>query len=84
MDAMVVVWAVFTLMLFVIEPLVHRRSSTRSTNRSDAGAPDAQAGGDAERRFARIVRMHWVLLGVSFVTIAGAVAGSHGYLLFSR
>ena len=25
-----------------------------------------------------------MVLGVSLVTIAGAVAGSHGYLLFSR
>ena len=84
MHAMVALWTVFTLMLFVIEPLVHRRSSTKLTNRGDSAAPEEQAGRDTERMFARIVRIHWILLGVSVVTIAGAVAGSHGYLLFSR
>ncbi len=84
MHAMVAVWAVFTLMLFVIEPLVHRRLSTTLTNRGNSSAPGARAGGDPERMFARIVRLHWLLLGVSLVTIAGAVAGSHGYLLFSQ
>jgi uncharacterized membrane protein len=84
MHAMVAVWVVFTLMLFVIEPLVHRRSSTRLTNLGDASAPDAPPRRDPGRMFARVVRIHWILLAASVVTIAGAVAGSHGYLLFSR
>ena len=84
MHAMVVVWAAFTLMLFVIEPLIHRRLSTKLTMSRGVDEADPQAQGDAERRFERIVRAHWVLLGVSLVTIAGAVAGSHGYLLFAR
>jgi uncharacterized membrane protein len=81
MHAMVAVWGAFTLMLFVIEPLARRRLSTMLTNGGDAGRPDER---DAERAFDRIVRVHRVLLGASLVTIAGAVAGSHGYLLFSR
>ena len=81
MHAMVALWTVFTLMLFVIEPLVHRRSST---NPGDGAEADAQPRRDPERMFARIVRIHWILLGASVVTIAGAVAGSNGYLLFSR
>jgi uncharacterized membrane protein len=70
MHAMVLVWALFTLMLFVLEPLfLHRRLLERA--RQD---PDAT--------FSLVTRMHWILLGLSLLTIAGAVAGSHGYLLF--
>lgn len=71
MHAMVAVWAVFTLMLFVIEPLFLRR-------RADEHAPLA-----TEAAFRRMVIFHWIMLVVSLVTVAGAVAGSHGYRLFS-
>lgn len=71
MSAMVLVWSIFTLMLFVLEPLfLHRRIKERAT-RDGAGT------------LRRVVVMHWILLGLSLVTIAGAVAGSHGVLLFS-
>ena len=83
MHAMVAVWAAFTLMLFVIEPLARRRLSTKWTNRA-SGESGSPAQRDPERAFDRIVRVHWVLLVVSLVTVAGAVAGSHGYQLFSR
>lgn len=67
MHAMVAVWAIFTVMLFVAEPLfLHRRFL-------------ASARRDPERTFRRIERMHWILLTVSLVTVAGAVAGSHGW-----
>ncbi len=66
MHAMVLLWAVFTLMLFVLEPLwLHRWFQARA-QRDPAGT------------LAIIVRLHWVLLVVSVVTVAGAVAGSHG------
>lgn len=39
-----------------------------------------QAERDPQRTFARIQRMHWLLLGLSLITVAGAVAGSHGWL----
>jgi uncharacterized membrane protein len=71
MHAMVAVWALFTLMLFVLEPLVLHRWF------------DARAARDPDRAFTLIVRLHWILLGVSLFTVAGAVAGSHGYLPFS-
>lgn len=68
MHAMVAIWALFTLMLFVFEPMfLHRRL-----------LQDAQR--DPEGTFARVTRMHWVLLVVSLLTVAGAVAGSHGFL----
>ena len=72
MHAMVALWVVFTVMLFVIEPLFLHRSH------------EARARRDPERMFAFAARLHWVLLGASLLTAAAAVAGSHGYLLFAR
>jgi hypothetical protein len=67
MHAMVLVWGLFTLMLFVLEPLwLHRWFQSRAHR-------------DPEGTFSIIARMHWVLLAVSVITIAGAVAGSHGW-----
>ena len=69
MHAMVLVWGVFTLMLFVLEPLwLHRWFQVRAQQ-------------DPDGTFSIIARMHWVLLAVSVITIAGAVAGSHGWSL---
>ena len=72
MHAMVFVWGLFTLVLFVLEPLfLHQWFVDRAKYFPDS-------------TFALVTRMHWVLLSISLLTIAGAVAGSHGYLLFSR
>ncbi|HVN41770.1 MAG TPA: hypothetical protein VMT50_03225 [Steroidobacteraceae bacterium] len=69
MHAMVAVWAIFTLMLFVAEPLVlHRRLIALSRERPEAA-------------FRLIERMHRVLLALSLVAVAGAVAGAHGLIL---
>ena len=58
------VWFAFTLMLFVLEPLViHRRM---------AASPDP--AGD----FRRMQHMHKILLFVSLMATIGAVGGSHG------
>ncbi|HQU14763.1 MAG: hypothetical protein B7Z66_03970 [Chromatiales bacterium 21-64-14] len=65
--AMILVWAIFTLMLFVLEPLVLHRLFR------------ARAARDPGGTFAFIQRMHWVLLLVSLIAVAGAVAGSHGW-----
>lgn len=66
MHAMVAVWLLFTLVLFVLEPLVlHRWFSARAVH-------------NPEGTFALVHRFHWLLLSLSIVTIAGAVAGSHG------
>jgi uncharacterized membrane protein len=70
MHAMVLVWAIFTLMLFVLEPLVLHRWHARRAERDPAGT------------LRLIALLHWGLLALSLVTIAGAVAGSHGVLLF--
>jgi uncharacterized membrane protein len=67
MHAMVLVWALFTLILFVLEPLwLHRRFRERAQR-------------DPEGTLAMISRLHWLLLAASLVTVAGAAAGSHGW-----
>ena len=69
MHAMVCVWALFTVMLFVLEPLfLHRWLSDRARR-------------DDEGTFRLVMRLHRVLLALSVVTAAGAVAGVHGLLI---
>ena len=69
MHAMVLVWIVFALVLYVLEPLVlHRWLHARSAR-------------DPEGTFRLVFRAHWVLLAASIVTIAGAAAGAHGLKL---
>ena len=70
MHAMVGVWLLFTLLLFVAEPLVlHRRFHAWADKTPDAA-------------FKLLHRAHWVLLVISLITILGAVAGSQGLSLF--
>lgn len=64
MHLMAALWAVFALMLFIIEPLhLHRRLATSTTPEAD---------------FARMLRLHQLLLTISIISIFGAVGGSHG------
>lgn len=64
MHAMVALWALFALMLFVLEPLVlHRRMVASQTPEAD---------------FARMRTMHKVASLFALATVAGAVGGSHG------
>ena len=66
MHAMVALWAVFTLVLYVAEPLfLHRWFHERATR-------------DPEGTFRLVRRMHVVLLTASLVTVGGAVLGAHG------
>lgn len=67
--AMIAVWVIFSLMLFVLEPLfLHRRLVERAQR-----AP--------ESTFRLIQWLHWFLLAISLITVA-AVAGSHGWYWF--
>ena len=68
MPAMVGIWLVFTLILFLLEPLLLRRLFLR------------KAAEQPEQTFDFVQRMHWVLLTLSLITVAGAVAGSHGWI----
>ena len=68
MHAMVAIWTLFTVMLFIAEPFfLHRRILERAEREPDA-------------TFRRIERLHRVLLLLSLLTVFGAVAGSHGWL----
>lgn len=69
---MVLVWALFMLVLFVLEPLfLHRWFSERVRHHPEC-------------KITLVTCLHWVLLGMSLATVAGAVAGSHGYLLLAQ
>ena len=67
MHAMLGIWTIFALMLFILEPLVlHRRMDA-----SPAPALD----------FRRMVWMHHILLVLSLIALLGAVGGRHGLYL---
>ena len=68
--AMAFVWVIFTLILFVIEPLFMHRWVRNSASHNPA------------RTFAKLQLMHVIPLLVSLVTIAGAVASRHGWFWF--
>lgn len=64
---MTAVWIIFTLVLFVLEPLVLHRWFHR------------QAMKNSDNAFAVLHSMHIILLCISLVAIFGAMLGSHGY-----
>jgi len=66
LDAMVFVWALFTLVLFVAEPLFLHRWLALQASRSPG------------RTLALLHRLHWIVLLLSLITVFGAAAGSHG------
>ena len=70
MHAMVGLWAIFMILLFVIDPFFLHRWLRR------------QAAGASGRPFRLLSAMHWLLLAFGLITIAGAVAGSHGGSIF--
>jgi len=70
MWAMVIVWLIFTLLLFVIEPRVLKKRWME------------KAKTDPEGVFKKMQKMHAHLLWISLLTIIGAVAGSHHWLFF--
>jgi uncharacterized membrane protein len=70
MYAMVIVWSMFAFVLFIGEPFILHRFFPRWAREQ----PDAA--------FAALHRVHWVLLGLSIITILGAVAGVHGWSPF--
>ena len=62
MHAMLLVWLLFATMLFVIEPLLHRRMANSS----------------CPADFRRMERMHRLLLLLTIIALVGAIGGSHG------
>ena len=72
LHAMVVVWLLFSAMLFILEPVILHRWLLR------------QAVLRPEVVFKRVEWLHRILLFISLVTVLGAVMGSHGLLLFGQ
>ncbi len=66
MHAMFGVWLLFTIILFIGEPLVLRRHLHH------------WAAGRPRLALDWLIRVHWVLLILSVITVLGAVTGSHG------
>lgn len=70
MHTMVLIWLLFTVMLFIMEPRARRQqviSPAKKNISTDI--------------FTKIQRKHLILLILSLLTAAGAVAGSHGWLI---
>ena len=66
---MLAVWLLFTLALFLAEPLfLHRWLLVRASIRP-------------ESTLELVERLHRILLALSLITLIGAVLGSHGMLL---
>ncbi len=65
MSAMLALWSVFAVIVFVVEPLLHDRL-------------ELIARADPARALRRVARMHQILLVAATATLAGAVAGAHG------
>ena len=68
MHAMVLVWAIFTFMLFAAEPLFLHAKVARMADRD----PDAT--------FSLMLRAHRILLALATVTVGGAALGAHGMM----
>lgn len=68
--AMTLVWILFTLVLYVLEPLfLHKLFKTKAMK-------------NPGKTFNFMHKAHWFLLLLSLITTAGVVAGSHGVFLF--
>lgn len=68
LGAMLGLWAIFIVMLFVAEPLFLHAWF------------DARARRDPDRAFRVALRGHRVLSTISLITVLGAVGGAHGLL----
>jgi uncharacterized membrane protein len=68
MHLMTLVWIIFTVVIYALEPLFLHRWFIEAATR------------DSERAFRLLHRMHWLLLTLSLVAILGAIAGTRGLL----
>lgn len=65
---MVIVWVLFTIVLYILEPFILHKLFKKYANINP------------EKTFNIMHKAHWILLILSLITIAGAVFGSHGFL----
>jgi uncharacterized membrane protein len=66
LHAMTLIWLIFSIVLFVLEPFIIHKLFKK------------YAEINPEKTFKLMHKFHWVLLLLSLITTAGAVAGSHG------
>lgn len=69
--AMTLVWLIFTVILFILEPYVLHKLFRKYAERNPG------------KTFRIMHAAHWVLLILSVLTIIGAMAGSHGLYFFT-
>ena len=69
MHAMVLLWLIFTLVLFIGEPLAARAQRKNGSQPASKG------------RLSLMQWLHWILLVLSAITVLAAVAGSQGMSL---
>lgn len=65
--AMTFVWLLFTIILFILEPFVLKYVFKKYVQQNPG------------KTFHLIHIAHWFLLAISLITVAGAVAGCHGW-----
>ena len=70
LHAMTLVWIIFSLVLYVLEPLLLHKLFKK------------YAMENPNKTFNFMHKAHWFLLILSLITTAGAVAGSHGWYFF--
>ena len=68
--AMTIVWLIFTVILFILEPFVLHKLFRKYATEKPGKAFDI------------LHKAHWFLLIISLITIIGAMAGSHGLYFF--
>ena len=66
MHLMTLIWFIFTLVLFVLEPLFLHQWFHEQTEK------------DSGKTFSLVHTMHKILLSLSLLAVLGAVAGAHG------
>ena len=67
LQLMTFIWFIFSLVLFVLEPLfLHKLFHSMALQ-------------DSEKAFRKLHIMHIILLSLSLLAIAGGMAGAHGY-----
>lgn len=69
MQAMLALWALFMIVLFIAEPLALGRWFAR------------EAARDPRRVLDLAQRAHWLLTGLAWITVGAAVLGAHGFFL---
>lgn len=69
LSAMLGVWLIFALIVFVLEPLLHARFEDKALH-------------DPVAALRAMSFMHLALLALAAITAFGAVAGSHGMMFF--